>query len=210
MPGVSFCVVFFLLAEGERKQVMLLVSSWEDYYLIIIIAPLLLAESAQVLTKLIIHKKLQRALRLLQEEAEKNNHQGSNWLLMSSHYRITKWVTASYIVFKCYIVIQGALVALKYDELIEWDWIQALWLTWILLALGIGTSICSFAMFLVRLYASLVNSEPWKDGNLFQMGFKLILPSLSRKSFCFSVELRLFPAFFHFVMICFTVFFPWE
>jgi hypothetical protein len=53
---------------------------------------------------------------------------------------------------------------LKLDGMIAWDWIQALWATWIVLAGGIGLSIAVVVLFLVRLYSTLTNGDPWKDG----------------------------------------------
>lgn len=143
---------------------MLLVRTWEEYYITATFAPLLISEACQIITKLFIYQKIKKANALLEEMALKSNSHESHNLINNNPYKNVKCVTTIYVFFKGYIILQGGLVLLKIDDLLSWDWIQVLWATWIILAGGIGCSIISLALFLIRLYASLANNESWKDG----------------------------------------------
>ena len=131
-------------------------SVWFSMKFSLIFGPIFVCETLQcigrfVLYKLNEEKKDSDTSRLREQRNDSGNPQS-----------MIQSVTL-YIVVKVFLVVQGLLVVLRVDNLITWEWLQVLWVTWVVVAFLFGLSFGIFCVFIIKFIGSVVGKDPWKE-----------------------------------------------
>ena len=153
-----------------------------DLNLTIITGPFFACETLQCISKFILFKisSQENLIEVIPSprNEESAEHKRDPEELSNKHALIGSVIV--YISIKMYLVLQGLLICLKADELVDWEWLQVLWATWVLIAFLIGLTLGILCVFFLKLAGFLFGNDLFKEGKTFFSSF-----FLSEMFFCF-------------------------
>lgn len=134
----------------------MMASEWFEVKYSVVLSPLLVCETLQCIGRFILYKLTEEQQALSQSsQRESSNETKQNQSMVQS--------VTFYIAVKAFLVVQGLLVVLRVDRVIDWEWLQIFWTTWVVLAFFFGLSIGIFCVFLVKLCRTLAGVDSFKE-----------------------------------------------